>query len=148
MFPTPFSLIHVHDLVEILLKAADRGDRLEDSMPVADRVGRGYYFACADEHPTYWRLGRMIARGFGFRWILPLYAMQPVNWLVGAVSQIAGGIVGRPNALSIDKLRDATADSWACSPGSVRSSLQFSFPCPLATRIDETARWYLDHGWL
>src|SRR5262245_55708409 len=55
--PPALSFIHVADLVELLLRAADRGARLTAGQN--GHAGQGVYFATAAEHPTYAELGRI-----------------------------------------------------------------------------------------
>ena len=56
-----FSVIHVRDLVDLLIRAAERGRRLCPDEPDDDRLGEGTYFAACEEDPTYGDLGRMIS---------------------------------------------------------------------------------------
>lgn len=146
--PNRFSIIHVDDLVEVMLRAAERGRRLP---PPGNRgktpCTQGYYFAASPEHPTYYQLGRLVARALG-HWvgILPFPTMAV--WLVATCGEMIGQIRRRPLFLDLDKAREATAGSWACSPQAVLGELGMTFPHSLLDRMRQTVRWYREQGWL
>ena len=144
--PPPLSYIHVADLIEILLRAADQGLRLpahENGSP-----GLGRYFAVMDEYPSYAELGRLVRPMLSrpFAPVIPL--ASPLAWCVAGVSEVVGHLRGRPEDLRFDKLREALAGSWACSAAAVERDLGFSPPKPLADRLQETIDWYAREGWL
>jgi len=144
--PPPLSYIHVADLVEIVLRAAERGSRLpahENGSP-----GLGRYFAVAGEYPSYAELGRLV-RPMLHRPLAPVIPLaSPLAWCIAGASEAIGRLRGRPEDLSFDKLREALAESWACSTAAVQRDLGFSPPKPLAERLQETVDWYVQEGWL
>ncbi|HUT94777.1 MAG TPA: NAD-dependent epimerase/dehydratase family protein [Thermoguttaceae bacterium] len=147
--PHRFSMIHAADLARLLILAAERGSRLpppgrEDEDPNAS----GYYFAACDEHPTYYQLGRMIGKALGRRRTLTIPFGTPVVRLVGAVGDLVGRAKGRQVVLNLDKAREATAGSWACSPEKARDELGFAVQVPLSDRLRQSAEWYREQGWL
>jgi len=156
-FRTPrLSLVHVDDLAELLGAAAERGETLAGNDGSAGAVGgsddswnpRGYYLACDDrEHPTYWEFGRRVAAALGCGVVVwPLW--RCVGRAVGAAAEVAGRCGGRASVLSRDKIREATAPSWACSAAKARAQLGFRPALPLDMRLRETAEWFGEHGWL
>jgi len=139
------SLLHVSDLVDLLLAAADRGERMEaDGRP----SGRGIYHACDDrEHPTYAGLGRRVATSIGRSVLvvpLPLTLAWPTSWVV----EKFWNLCGQASIVSPDKLREATAASWAASAGKAREQLDWAQRAPLDVRFRETADWLREHRWL
>lgn len=142
------SLIHVEDLVEILLRAADSGSRISPDGSTNGSGAAGYYFACDEEHLDYAGLGRlvrpMLRRPFAV--IVPL--VPPVAWMAAGVSEMAAKVRGRPSIFNLDKVREASVESWACSPTAAQRDLGFRAPKPLAERFRETIDWYFDEGWL
>ncbi|MCI0357775.1 MAG: NAD-dependent epimerase/dehydratase family protein [Planctomycetaceae bacterium] len=144
--PPPLSLIHVADLVEILIRAAEQGSRLpahENGSP-----GLGCYFAVMGEYPSYAELGRLV-RPMLNRPLAPVIPIaSPLAWCVAGVSEVVGHLRGRPDDVSFDKLREALAGSWTCSTAAVERDLGFSPPKPLADRLQETIDWYGREGWL
>ena len=145
-FPPPLSYIYVADLVEMLLRTAEHGARIsagENGSP-----GRGRYFAVASEYPTYAELGRMV-RPLLSRRLAPIVPLAgPAVWCVAGVNEALSRIRGRPDELNLDKMREALAESWACSGESARRELGFTPPRPLAKRLQETIEWYAREGWL
>lgn len=147
-FRTPrLSLIHVDDLVDLLVRAATDGETLAGAAADAE-PGRGCYLACDDrEHPTYWELGRRIAAALDRRvFVWPLW-----HWVGRAVAGVSDGVsrvTGDTSLLSLDKIREATAWSWACSAAKARRQLGFAATRPLDERLRETAVWFREQGWL
>ena len=142
------SVIYVHDLVEILLRAADRGIRLPSPSAENGSQGSGCYFACRDEFPTYGELGRRIARALGRSFVLVIPAPIPLAWTVAGVNELLMRWRGKPDSLNIDKIREARAPSWACSPASVNRDLRFTPHESLDEQLRATVAWYREHGWL
>ena len=137
-----FSLVAVADLVECLVLAAERGERLAPGL-----AGRGIYFAAAED-VSYGDLGPLIAGALGkpqpriLR--LPDWSMRTIGRFGDVVSRIRG----RPGWIGRDKMRDVLAGSWTCSSAKARQQLGWSPAAPLADRLSETARWYRDAHWL
>jgi nucleoside-diphosphate-sugar epimerase len=143
--PPRLSLIFIDDLIALLIDAETRGRRVA---PLESNDGKGYYFACAPEYPTYLQLGRMIANGLDLRRIVLLPLANPLPWLVASANELVSRLAGRTDHLTIDKMREATANSWACSTQAIHNELNFSFPRSLEERLRETACWYRDNGLL
>jgi len=147
--PHRFSVIHAADLAGLLVLAAERGSRLPPrGRDDRDPTTSGYYFAASGDHPTYYRLGRMIGEALGHRrtWTIPFGT--PAVRLVGAVGDLIGRVKGRQVVMNFDKAREATAGSWACSPQKARDELGFAVQVPLADRLRQSAEWYREQGWL
>ena len=138
----PLSLLHAADLADLVVAAALRGERLDGD------AGRGVYHACDDrEHPTYAALGRKIARALG-RSVLVMPLPVALAWPASAAVAAFWELLGQPSIVSPDKLREATAGSWAASAAKARVGLGFAPATTLDTRIAETAAWLRAHGGL
>jgi nucleoside-diphosphate-sugar epimerase len=136
----PLSVIHVADLVAVLLAAADRGDRLAaDALP----GGRGIYHACDDrEHPSYGELGRRVGRAVGVDGrVLVIPVPLEFAWPAFAAIEGVKTALGQPSIVSRDKLREATAPSWASSAARCRVQLGVAPAATLDERLRETADW-------
>jgi nucleoside-diphosphate-sugar epimerase len=145
---TRISLIHVEDLVEITMLAAERGERVVPESSDEDYVGKGYYFACYADPPTYAELGRIIGRSMGRPHALLLRLPTPIPWLAAAGSELVAKARGKPDTFNLDKVREARAGSWIGTSETVRRELGFQPTLSLDQRIAETAQWYLQAGWL
>ncbi len=148
--PPPLSLIEVGDLVRLLLAAVERGSRLEKAPgePRASRRAPGYYFACDPQHPTYTDLGRMIARAVGRRHVFLFHLGEPLPWLAAGAVEALARLRRRADLLGIDKMTEATASSWACSPETASDELGVASAKSLQQGLCETAQWYRRRRWL
>lgn len=156
------SVIYVSDLAAGLIAAAQRGERLpapvaatspdagvDDAASLQAYVsGRGYYFVTGDEHLPFSQLNRLIARSVGRpnAWTirLPLSGI----WAVGAASELVSRVTRRPDYVNMDRARELTAGHWICSPEKAQRDLGFISGTPLSQRIEQTAQWYRDQGWM
>jgi len=141
------SVIHAKDLVQLLLLAAERGERLP-AHPEQGSPGQGYYFASCEEHPSYFRLGRLIAEALCVRRYVTVPAPRPAVRAVGAVNELLGRAMRSPLALNFDKAREATAGCWFGSAQKACEQLGFRVGSPLPERLRETAEWYRRHRWI
>ena len=140
-----FSLIHADDLVEAMILAAQRGERVDPG----DTTGEsGRYFLSYDAHPTYAELGRMIGTALDRRrtWVVP--TPEWLTWTVAAVAQCKVWLTGRPSIISLDKAREATAGDWTCSAEKARRELGFAPTVSAAERMRQTIAWYRAESWL
>ena len=145
--PPPLSLLHVQDLVEVLVRAAERGTRLVQQSRGAS-PGAGYYFACSGQHLTYPELGRMVAQALGRRHVLLLHLVEPLPWLVAGVTELFARLSRQPVIVNVDKMRESIQPSWAASPQAIRQQLGFSEACSLDQRLRQTVDWYREHRWV
>lgn len=143
--PVPLSWIHVADVAAILLRAATRGRRLVPG----SRTGAdpGFYYAVARESVDYPTFGRLVGRALG-RPCLALNVPQPVGWLAAAAADGWAAWRRTTLPLSVDKMREASCGPWTFDPSALSDELDYTFPKTLYERIEETARWYLESGWL
>lgn len=145
----PLSVIYVDDLVELILAAAEQGECLPKVPTNGDaRPGQGVYFATRDEFPTYHQFGWLIAQALGRRWFLPLPLTPPIPFMVGSVSQLAARMRGKAALVNLDKIREATVTSWACSPVKSQTQLHVTPQVPLIEQLRQTVNWYRAEKWL
>lgn len=149
--PPALSLIHVDDCVELLLRAADRGTRLPaDTSDLLERIssGRGVYFAAAPEYPDYAEFGRMMRTALQRPHAAVILLSGPLAWFAAGASERIARLRGRPDHFNCDKIREATAPSWACSVELAARDLRFEPPQPLQARLQATVDWYQQKRWL
>ncbi len=147
----PLSLIHSHDLSEFLIRAAERGRRVDasgPSIPAGLPRGGGYYFASAPEYPSYAQIGRIIGRLVGRKHVLLLHLAEPIPWLIAGIVELIGRVQRQTETVNLDKMREAYAGSWACSSAAAEQDLGFSPPASLVQRMEETVAWYRQRRWL
>ncbi len=137
-----FSVIHVEDFVFSMELAARRGNRL-----TPDRSS-GIYYVAADESPTYAELGRMIGRELGRSKVTCLKIPKPAVWTLAAACELRSRITRKPFIFGWDKAREATAGSWWCSTKLIREDTGFGPLAPLSQRLEQTAQWYVQQGWI
>ena len=139
-----FSLIHVTDLVEVLLLAAEKGERLHRS----GSPGQGIYFVATEDDPTYAELGQAMATALGKRRATVVHMPRPLMRLAGLCGDAMGRIRQRPGWVNSDKIAESLAGSWTCSSVKARTHLNWSPAAALGERLRETAQWYRQAGWL
>lgn len=144
--PPPLSLLHIADLVELLLKAAEQGQRVPAGS--GGKPGQGCYFAAAPEHPTYADIGRMLRPMLGRPHAPIIPVAGPLAYCVGGFNEFIGRLRGRAEELCRDKIRDALAPSWACSGEAAQRDLEFAPAKPLAKRLEETVEWCFANRWI
>jgi nucleoside-diphosphate-sugar epimerase len=146
------SYIYVGDLVEILLRVAARGQlappQVDGQKRTGQERGRGIYFAVAPEYPTYADLGRIMGPFLHRPYTFVVPCLGPVPWIVAGASELLQKLRGVPDELNYDKIREATAESWACSAEAAKRDLAFAPPKPLAERLAETIDWYRREKWV
>lgn len=149
----PFSFIHAADLSTALVAAARSGQRLvaADSNPSnvsSGEASTGVYFASADEIVTYAEFGRRIGRALGVPRTSVIPNVAPAVWIAALGSELVARVRRRPMIFNLDKAREAVAGSWACSSESLTHDTQWRPANTLDERLEQTAQWYREHGWL
>ncbi|MGA3067022.1 MAG: NAD-dependent epimerase/dehydratase family protein [Tepidisphaeraceae bacterium] len=140
-----YSLLYVDDLVEGLLLVAEKGERVSaDASP----GGQGFYFFADEDRPTYRQLGQSIATALGKKPPIVIRLPVPLARLVGLSGDVMGRIRRSPGWVNGDKIKEALAGSWTCSPAKARAHLGWRPGAALADRLRETAQWYRHAGWL
>jgi nucleoside-diphosphate-sugar epimerase len=139
------SLLYVDDLVEGLLLVAEKGERVSQH---ASPGGQGIYFFAEEDRPTYTQLGQSIAAALGKKPPVVMHLPRPLARFVGVSGDVMGWLRRRPAWVNGDKITEALAGSWICSPAKARAQLGWSPGAALADRLRETAQWYRQAGWL
>ncbi|MCA9263538.1 MAG: SDR family NAD(P)-dependent oxidoreductase [Planctomycetales bacterium] len=149
LVPRHFSIIHVSDLVDLIVRVAADGERCKVAgNDDATTRGQGVYFAECGERPRFGQLGRMIGRALGRRRTLVVPVARPILWSVAVAAEISARVRQRPARLSWDKAREASSGPWICSAEKAMTQLGFCPPHTLQERLEQTAAWYRAHGWL
>ena len=142
------SIIHVADLAELLILAAERGRRITADTSGPQSAAQGCYFAACDEYPTYAELGTILRDAVGRRVVVRFPMHMSAVWTIAAGSEAVSHVVRRPFYINIDKAREIAAGSWVCSSQTASEELGFTPKFSLAERLKQTASWYRQAGWL
>jgi len=138
------SLVHVDDLVDGLLLAAGKGERLKPQ----GAPGQGIYYFADPESPTYEDLGQTLAKALGKDRAATVRLPEPLLRLIGHCGDALERVRQCPGWLNSDKVADALAGSWMCSSAKARAQLDWAPAATLDERLRETAQWYRQAGWL
>lgn len=139
----PLSLISSADLATALLVIGEHGERLASN----ENKGQGVYHVADSQTVTYADLGQLAATALDRR----VRILKLRKWaFVAAASwgEITGRIRRKPALVSFDKLREATAGGWVCSPEKIQTQLGYTPLMSLEERYRETVEWYRAEGWL
>ena len=145
----PFSYVYVQDLVTLLIKAAESGERLPADPDPNDpeERGRGIYFVSYPENYKFAVFGKMLGRAVG-RKLMPVLRCPPLVLLgYAAIAEIFKRR-GRHVPLDLDKAREALGGPWICCSGKAQKLLGFRPVADLQEEVNRTARWYADRGLL
>lgn len=160
--PRKFSFLHAADLAQLLILAAERGERLapqKDDEQVGAGAhgnglqngavdGRGCYLGDSGEHLTYHEFGRMIAAALGYRRVLTIPLGGRAIWVAAALSEAVGRLRGKAVNFQLDKAREAVKGPWLASGAKAADELGFAVEADLAERLRQTVRWYRRQHWL
>ena len=130
------SLIHVKDLVNAIIEAAEHPSQGET------------FFVCGDTYHTWEEIGYTIQRALDKKHLvkirLPLWLAYPCAYTAQTLSLITR----KPALLDSQKMIEARQSEWLCSNEKIKGRLNWRPEIPLETGIKETARWYVKEGWI
>ena len=131
-----FSLIHVSDLVQGLIKAGER------------ETGSGeIFYVSASETFSWDDVGRAIARALSKKY----RRISFPQWLAvtaGLAGDLWSAATGRAATINSQKVRELLAPFWICDSSKARSVLAFNPETNLEEGVKQTANWYRQNGWL
>jgi nucleoside-diphosphate-sugar epimerase len=131
-----FSVVHVADLVDALLRAAGR--------PVT--AGRTYFLA--QEAPITWgQLYDEVAAAAGRRPI-QLQVPRTAVRMAAHAGDLLSTLTGRSTLLNRNKAALARPRWWLCDASRARADLDWQPAVPLQVGVRDTYNWYVDAGWL
>jgi dihydroflavonol-4-reductase len=139
--PKHFSFVHVDDLNQALIAAAQRGKTLSRDNPT-----EGIYFA-SDPTPYSWEdfciaLSRALGRG------KPRVVSVPevVGWATGAGAELGSRLLGKVSIMNRDKAKEMAQEAWTCSPARATQEIGFQAEYPLDPGLENTVAWYRTQG--
>ncbi len=133
---TRSSLIHVHDLVDLL----ERAGRIEAA------AGRTYF--AADPEPYWMRdIQRLIGGALDRRLVpvvVPPLFLYPVTLFNELLLSLGLGI----RVLTLARLRDLSQRFWIVDVSAAQRELEWQPAIQIGEGIRDTVSWYREHGWL
>ncbi len=141
-----FSIVYVADLVNAMIAAVEKGERLPANP--AQELGRGYYFVAGPENPLYAELGPLVGRAMDRPNVKVLRMPQFMMWISATCGTVTGRLTGRARYMCLDRAKEITAGHWICSAEKARRDLGFAPSAPLDEQLRWTAEWYAREGWL
>ncbi|MHC4605714.1 MAG: NAD-dependent epimerase/dehydratase family protein [Planctomycetota bacterium] len=131
--PKFISIVHVDDLVDGILLAADN-----------EAAAGQAYFVCNAEPLSMTGAMDLIMDALGKkrRWRITV-----PEGLVRALGGLADGL-SFSGLFSRDKAVEMTQKFWVCSPAKAERELGFRAQIPVAEGMRETAEWYRENGWV
>ncbi len=130
------SLVYVKDLVDGIHAAA-----------VSERAAGETYFLTDGVVHTWRDVAQAIAGELEKR-PLPLRAPFFLLDIVAIVAEVIAKFTGEPATLNRQKMIDLKQQYWICDDTKAVNDIDYRAAYPLEKGIEETARWYLDNGWL
>ena len=131
-----FSVVYVADLVDALIRAAER--------PSA--AGRTYFIA-NDEPVTWGQLYDEAAAAAGSRPI-QLQVPHTAVRIAAHAGDLLSTLTGRSTLLNRNKAALARSRWWLCDASRAHKELDWQPSMPLHRGVRETYNWYVDAGWL
>lgn len=138
-----YSLVHVADLCDALVAAAERGRPLA---PDGGDPSRGVYFVSDGGAYAWDEICRAMARAWGKPGMPVLPLPEWAGYPALAVLQLRALFGGPPPALTLDKLREMAAEAWTCSAERAAQELGFTPAYPLERGLQETLAWFQRTG--
>jgi len=134
-----YSVVHVEDLAEGILAAAERGRRLSRSGT------EGIYFLADGAEHRWDDIARAASQAVGTRArVVPF--PEAAGWLLAAGSSLVSGLTRRPAMLSLDKMNEIRQAAWTCAIDRAVAELGFEPRFPLAEGMRQSAEWFRAHG--
>ncbi len=129
------SLIHVRDLVEGIVAAAEHS------------AGADNVFFLADERPYRMTdLMDSMAMALGRRFSLSLPIPDRVVMFLAGVAEDVGRAVGKKSMFNRDKTRELIQSAWVCSPSKAARLLGWRARTGVEEGLKSTLAWYRQEG--
>ncbi len=130
------SIVHVFDLVEGLLLAAEKKQAV-----------KGTYFICNDTAERWDFFADVAAAQLARRVIrvrVPVFTL----YAAALFSELVSRMTRRPALINLDKAREMRFPHWICSNARARDELGYVQNISLQEGVGKTVQWYLQNGWL
>ncbi len=135
------SFIHVHDLVGLLILAAEKGLRCTGPEPHSSD-GQGVYFAADPQPLTFAEYAQYFGEGLGKKRVRSVPLPLPVVAFAAKIAESFQHLLRRYSTFNRDKILEAAAAGWVGDTKSAERDLGWSPAFSLAERIADVAtKW-------
>ena len=136
------SWIYVDDLVEALIRAAERGERLRPT------GSQGIYYAALAETMSLTDAAQLAASLQGRGRVRVVTVPESLALFGGHVIDLWNAITGKLRLVTRDKVREGLAGTWTCRVDRARDALGFRCEVGLEEGFRRSIAWYRERGWL
>jgi dihydroflavonol-4-reductase len=130
------SLVHVSDLVECILAAANNEKAIGQT-----------FFAANSQANEYSAMVHMMA-DIMKRNIIDIVIPLGVAKCLAAVIETVTYLLRKPAPLSRDKIAELSQDYWLCSAQKAQDILGWKAAIPVRQGLEQTYNWYVEKKWL
>ena len=134
-----YSVVHVFDLCDALVAAAERGRTL---LPDGAEHARGVYHVSDGGLHAWEDICRALAAGWGKPRAPVLPLPQWAGYPALAMATLKAKLTGGSPSLTRDKLREMSADAWTCDIHRAAEELGFQPAFSLERGMRETLEWF------
>lgn len=131
--PQKLSFIYVKDLAAAVVESCLRENAINRSYNISDN-------RCYDRYA----FGNAVKRALNrktFRLHVPLPLVRGIAWLLEKLSP-------KVPVLNREKVRELVAENWDCDSSLAARELGFQPEYDLEAGLEETIKWYKEHGWI
>lgn len=141
--PKHYSLVHVDDLCEAILLAAEKGQTISSRDP-----GAGVYHVSDGREYTWEEVCDALMRALGRPRARVVSVPDALSWVAGFGSELGARVRGTVPMLNLDKARELRAEAWTCAIDRARNEIAFTPAYSLDHGFQNTIAWYRQEGLL
>lgn len=109
-------------------------------------VGETYFLTDGAVH-SWWEVAQAVAQNLDkrpFRLHVPFFLLD----IIAHFTEVLAKFRDEPSTLNRQKVIDLKQQHWICDDTKTARDLGYRAEFPIEKGIEETARWYLEEGWL
>lgn len=141
--PKHYSLIHVDDLCEALMLAAEKGKTLNSKEP-----STGVYYVSDGREYSWEEVCDALTRALGRDRARVVPVPDAISYVAGLGSEIGARFRGTVPILNLDKAREMRAEAWTCNIERARNEIAYAPAITIENGFKNTVAWYQQEGWL
>jgi nucleoside-diphosphate-sugar epimerase len=130
------TFVYVKDVVQAVFLALEKGEN-----------GRKYFLSDGEVYQSA-TFSNLIHEALGRPWWIRITAPVWVLRIVTFFGEYIGRMTGKVTALNNDKYNILKQRNWRCDIQPAIKELGYEPKYKLAQGVEETIKWYKDHGWL